>query len=139
MRPAPRDLRVRACVDGRIAIADDAGALLFDPATRRARRVLRIDDPADTRRPETIACDPTGGLWVSLFGGDLVWLPPDGGPMRRFDAAATIGGETEAFIDLRFAPDGAPWFSDGQALRHWDGQAFRIVPVLPGEYVTATL
>lgn len=132
---APR--AVRACVDGRIAIADDAGALLFDRAMRRARRVLRIDDPADTRRPETIACDPAGGLWVSLFGGDLVWLPPHGGSMRRFDAAATIGGETEAFIDLRFAPDGAPWFSDGHALRRWDGQTFRIVPVLPGEYVYA--
>jgi signal transduction histidine kinase/CheY-like chemotaxis protein/ligand-binding sensor domain-containing protein len=128
---------VRACRDGRIAIADDQGALVFDRVTRRARRVLRIEDPADAHRPETLACDPAGRLWVSLFGGDLVLLSPDGGPVRRFAAEATIGGEAEAYIDLRFAPDGAPWFSDGQALRRWDGHAFRIVPVAPGEYVYA--
>ncbi|MGN6153743.1 MAG: hybrid sensor histidine kinase/response regulator [Lysobacteraceae bacterium] len=128
---------VRACADGRIVIADDEGALVYDRATRRARRMLRIDDPADSHRPETVACDPAGRLWVSLFGGDLVLLPPDGAPARRFTADATIGGEAEAFIDLRFAPDGAPWYSDGQALRRWDGHAFRVVPVLPGEYVYA--
>jgi len=128
---------VRACADGRLAIADVRGALDFDPATRRVRRRYRLADEDDPHPPETIACAPDGALWLSLFGGGLVRLPADGGPPRVFSPAQTLDAEAQAYIDLRFAPDGAPWYSDGQALRRWDGVRFDKLAVAPGEYVYA--
>ncbi len=128
---------VRVCADGRVAIADIRGALEFDTGTRRVYRRYRIADEGDPHTPETIACGPDGSMWLSLFGGGLVRIPPDGGPPHVFTPEETLDVETEAYIDLRFAPDGAPWYSDGKALRRWDGTRFRKLAVAPGEYVYA--
>jgi len=128
---------LRICADGRAVIADVRGAVAFDPATHRARRIYRLKSADDPHAPETIACAPDGAIWLSLFGGGLVRLPAEGGPPRVFTPEQTLDVETEAYIDLRFAPDGAPWYSDGHALRRWDGRQFRKWPVAPGEYVYA--
>ena len=128
---------VRVCADGRVAIAEMRGALEFDPATRRVHRRFRVTDENDPHTLETIACGPDGSIWLSLFGGGLVRLPANGGPPRIFTPEETLDVETEAYIDLRFAPDGAPWYSDGRALRRWDGTRFRKLAVAPGEYVYA--
>ena len=128
---------LRICTDGRVAIADARGALVFEQEKRRAHRVYRDPDEGYMHAPEAIACGPDGALWVSLLGGGLVRLPANGGPPRVFTPEETLDVETEAYIDLRFAPDGAPWYSDGRALRRWDGTRFRKLAVAPGEYVYA--
>ena len=106
---------VRVCADGRVAIAEMRGALELEPATRRVHRRFRVTDENDPHTLETIACGPDGSIWLSLFGGGLVRLPDNGGPPRVFTPEETLDVETEAYIDLRFAPDGAPWYSDGRA------------------------
>jgi signal transduction histidine kinase/ligand-binding sensor domain-containing protein/CheY-like chemotaxis protein len=131
----PRTLR--GCADGRIVIADSRGVVAFDPATRRARRLFAVAADAGVRLPETLDCDREGRIWVSIHGGALVLLAPDGRVLRRFSALQTLGAEAETYIDLRFAPDGAPWYSDGRDLRRWHGSGFRRLPLPEGGYVYA--
>jgi signal transduction histidine kinase/ligand-binding sensor domain-containing protein/ActR/RegA family two-component response regulator len=131
----PRALR--ACRDGRIVIADARGVVAFEPATARASRLYALGDGDGVHLPETLDCDREGRIWVSLYGGGLTWLARDGQVLRAFSAVDTLGAEAEAYIDLRFAPDGAPWYSDGHALRRWDGSGFRTMPLAEGGYVYA--
>lgn len=131
----PRTLR--GCADGRIVVADARGVVAFDPATRRARRLHAVNGDEGVDLPETLDCDREGRIWLSIYGGALVLLAPDGRVLQRFSAEHTLGGEAEAYIDLRFAPDGAPWYSDGRDLRRWDGRGFRSVPLPEGGYVYA--
>lgn len=128
---------LRICADGRAAIADARGVVMFDLEKRRARRLYLISNESYTHAPEAVACGPDGAVWLSLLGGGLVRLPAGGAPPRVFTPEETLDVETEAYIDLRFAPDGAPWYSDGRALRRWDGTRFRKWAVAPGEYVYA--
>lgn len=130
-------LTLRSCADGRIVIADVRGVVAFDPATRRVRRLFTVEADVGVRLPETLDCDREGRIWLSIYGGALVLIAPDGRVLRRFSAEHTLGGEAEAYIDLRFAPDGAPWYSDGRDLRRWDGNGFRRLPLPEGGYVYA--
>ena len=59
----------------------------------------------------------------------------EGKLIKEFTPQETLGEEAEAFIDLRFSPDGSPWYSDGKDLRRWDGDGFVRVPLPAGEYV----
>jgi signal transduction histidine kinase/CheY-like chemotaxis protein len=132
-----RPLTLRACADGRILVADARGVVAFDPATRRARRLYTVEGDEVVDLPETLDCDREGRIWVSIHGGALVLLAPDGRVLRRFSPEQTLGAVAEAYIDLRFAPDGAPWYSDGRDLRRWDGNGFPRVPLPEGGYVYA--
>jgi signal transduction histidine kinase/ligand-binding sensor domain-containing protein/CheY-like chemotaxis protein len=131
----PRTLR--GCTDGRIVVADARGVIAFDPATRRARRLYTVAGDDGVHLPESLGCDREGRVWVSIFGGALVLLAPDGRVLRRFSAEHTLDGDAEAYIDLRFAPNGAPWYSDGRDLRRWEGSGFRRLPLPEGGYVYA--
>ncbi len=55
--------------------------------------------------------------------------------IKELSPEETLGEEAEAFIDLRFSPDGSPWYSDGRDLRRWNGERFVRVPLPAGEYV----
>ena len=70
-----------------------------------------------------------------MYGGGILIYSQEGRLLKDFSPKETLGGEAEAFIDLRFSPDGAPWYSDGKNLRRWDGARFVIVPLPVGEYV----
>jgi signal transduction histidine kinase/CheY-like chemotaxis protein/ligand-binding sensor domain-containing protein len=128
---------IRACADGRLAIADDEGVLLSDPRRRQWRRVLRVPPDHQTHAPETLHCDRSGQVWVSLLGGGIVVLDPQGRRLRTLTPEDTLDGEVGAYIDLRVDPAGRPWYSDGHALRRWDGERFVRVPLPAGEYVYA--
>jgi len=128
---------VRACADGRLAIADSGGVLLSDAQARRWRRVLTIAADQQGHAPETLHCDRQGRIWVSLLGGGMLLLDPEGRVLRRMRSMETLGGDVGAFIDLRFDPLGQPWYSDGRDLRRWDGARFVRVSLPAGEYVYA--
>lgn len=128
---------VRSCADGRLAIADGDGVLLSDSHAMRWRRVLDIPPDQLVHAPETLYCDRTGRLWVSLLGGGIVLIDREGRYLRTLSPEETLGVELSAFIDLRVDPAGRPWYSDGHALRRWDGQRFVRVALPEGEYVYA--
>jgi signal transduction histidine kinase/streptogramin lyase len=131
----PRALR--SCPDGKIVLADARGVVAFDRMTRRARRLFELQEVDGIHLPETIECDHEGKIWLSIYGGGIVLLAPDGRMLQHFSPRQTLDAEAEAYIDLRFAPDGKPWYSDGKHLRRWDGVGFRKVPLPEGEYVYA--
>lgn len=84
---------------------------------------------------ETLACNAKGDLWISFYGGGILVYSQEGSLIKEFSPEETLGEEAEAFIDLRFSPDGSPWYSDGKDLRRWDGARFVRVPLPAGEYV----
>lgn len=129
----PRTLR--SCPDGRIILADTRGVVVFDPVTQRARRLFELEGGDGVHLPETVDCGRDGKIWLSIYGGGIVLLSYDGRVLQNFLPQQTLDVETEAYIDLRFAPDGAPWYSDGKYLRRWDGIGFRKIPLSEGEYV----
>lgn len=131
----PRTLRL--CPDGQVVLADASGVVAFDPATWRSRRLFMLQERDGIHLPETLDCDREGKIWLSIYGGGIVLLAPDGRVLRHFSPQETLDAEAEAYIDLRFAPDGSPWYSDGKHLRRWDGNGFRKVPLPEGEYVYA--
>lgn len=128
---------IRSCPDGKIVLADARGVVAFDRMTRRARRLFELQEVDGIHLPETLECDREGKIWLSIYGGGIVVLAPDGRVLLRFSPRQTLDAEAEAYIDLRFAPDGKPWYSDGKHLRRWDGNGFRKVPLPEGEYVYA--
>lgn len=128
---------IRSCPDGKIVLADARGVVAFDRMTRRAKRLFKLQEVDGIHLPETIECDREGKIWLSIYGGGIVLLAPDGRVLQDFSPRQTLDAEAEAYIDLRFAPDGKPWYSDGKHLRRWDGIGFRKVPLPAGEYVYA--
>jgi signal transduction histidine kinase/CheY-like chemotaxis protein/streptogramin lyase len=128
---------IRSCPDGKIVLADARGVVVFDPVTRLARRLFKLQEDDGIHLPETLDCDREGKIWLSIYGGGMVLLAPDGRVLQDFSPRQTLDAEAEAYIDLRFAPDGKPWYSDGKHLRRWDRNGFRKVPLPEGEYVYA--
>lgn len=129
----PRTLR--SCPDGQIVLADTRGVVVFNPVTRRARRIFELEDGDGVHLPETLDCGRDGKIWLSIYGGGIILLSHSGRVLQNLLPEQTLDFEAEAYIDLRFAPDGKPWYSDGKYLRRWDGASFRKVSLPEGEYV----
>ena len=128
---------VSGCQKKNIWIIDDQGILIFNSHKKNYNRIYKYKFNEYFHRVEALSCATEDGVWVSFFGGGLSLYSPSGSFIRGFSPQETLGEEAEAFIDLRFSPDGSPWYSDGVHLRRWDGRNFVRVPLPPGEYVYA--
>lgn len=126
---------VRICDQQRVLVADSYGVLNFNATMNNVKRIQSHHEKNYLRRPEAISCSIDGRLWVSIFGGGILIYSKEGHLLQEFLPEETLGEEAEAFIDLRFSPDGVPWYSDGHDLRRLDKGRFVRVPLPPGEYV----
>ena len=129
----PNSLRV--CNRKQIFISDKNGIFIFNPIAKRLKSFAKYKIISYLNKPETLLCGVDGSIWVSLYGGGILVYSKNGNQIKEFSPEETLGEEAEAFIDLRFSPDGVPWYSDGKDLRRLDGQRFVRVPLPPGEYV----
>lgn len=125
---------VRVCKNEKFLISDSDGIFVSGVRNRGADRLIKYRDTA-LHGIEALACNLNGDIWVSFFGGGMSVYSEKGRLIRDFSPEETLGAETEAFIDLRFSPDGSPWYSDGKDLRRWDGTRFVRAPLPAGEYV----
>lgn len=123
-----------SCLGGKIWIAQGSGLSNFDPNSKILRREIAAFSEENKEKHESINC-VDGRIWISLLGGGILVYSQEGKLINEFSPEETLGEEAEAFIDLRFSPDGSPWYSDGKDLRRWDGAGFARVPLPPGEYV----
>lgn len=82
--------------------------------------------------PDAVACDPTGGIWVS--GYDLA-AHYDGTDLQTYETSNLGSGQFAKTVnDVAVAPDGTAWFAtssgvasyDGKTWRHWEkGHGFK--------------
>lgn len=122
------------CLGGKFWIAQGSGLSVFDLKANVLTRKVAIFSEENKEKHESIHC-VDGRVWISLHGGGILVYSQDGKLIKEFSPEETLGEEAEAFIDLRFSPDGSPWYSDGKDLRRWNGARFIRVPLPPGEYV----
>jgi signal transduction histidine kinase/CheY-like chemotaxis protein len=125
---------VRACKSGMVLILDSKKVFVFNSSSDNPN-IFRYDFKSSFNRGEAIACNSYEKIWISLFGGGILFFSENGILIDEFTPEETLSGETGAFIDLRFSPDGSPWYSDGKDLRRWDGHRFVRVVLPAGEYV----
>jgi signal transduction histidine kinase/ligand-binding sensor domain-containing protein/CheY-like chemotaxis protein len=126
---------IGTCDEGVYFISNGEGFLIFHIKTSKIDKEIKYDIKNALHRMEAIQCNVKSELWVSFYGGGILVYSQDGKLIREFSPEETLGEEAEAFIDLRFSPDGSPWYSDGKDLRRWDGDRFVRVPLPTGEYV----
>lgn len=124
---------IRSCQNGVILIVDSGGITKFNLFSNKIKRINLENN--ELHSPETVACDEHGRMWVSFFGGAIAVYSKENKLIEYIDAVNTLGEKAEAFIDIRFSPDGEAWYSDGHNLRRWNGKRFARVFLLPGEYV----
>jgi signal transduction histidine kinase/ligand-binding sensor domain-containing protein/CheY-like chemotaxis protein len=129
----PRSIRV--CSGRNIFISDGNGIYVFDVKTGGVNAIFKYRVKPLLHRVETLTCTVKDELWISIFGGGILVYSKEGRLIKEFSPEETLDEEAEAFIDLRFSPDGSPWYSDGKDLRRWDGARFVRVPLPAGEYV----
>ncbi|MEQ1512239.1 MAG: ATP-binding protein [Lysobacteraceae bacterium] len=129
----PRSIKV--CSGRYIFISDGDGIYIFDSKKEVINRILKYNSKSLLHRAEALACTVRDGLWVSLYGGGILVYSKEGKLIKELSPKETLGEESEAFIDLKFSPDGLPWYSDGKDLRRWNGVGFVQVPLPAGEYV----
>jgi signal transduction histidine kinase/ligand-binding sensor domain-containing protein/CheY-like chemotaxis protein len=123
-----------SCSRDNLWIADDSGVSILDLESLKLKRLFPYFSEENKKKHESIRC-VGGRIWISLLGGGVLVYSEAGRLIREFSPQETLGGEAEAFIDLKFSPDGSPWYSDGKDLRRWDGARFVRAPLPAGEYV----
>lgn len=123
-----------SCSDGKLWIVDDVGVSILDIDSNNLARYRAFFSESNKEKHESVRC-ANGRVWISLLGGGILVYSRKGRLIKEFLPEETLGQEAEAFIDLRFSPDGSPWYSDGKDLRRWDGVRFVRVPLPAGEYV----
>lgn len=123
------------CENGYIFVSDGHGLFSFKSANDGFQRLPELYAEKNWGKHESIRCAIDGRVWVSMLGGGILLYSKEGWLVKEFLPQETLGEEAEAFIDLRFSPDGSPWYSDGKDLRRWDGHRFVRVPLPAGEYV----
>jgi signal transduction histidine kinase/ligand-binding sensor domain-containing protein/CheY-like chemotaxis protein len=126
---------IRLCEDKNISISDSRGVFIYAGVSRKQKITFQYILKSSLHKPETLSCDVKGHFFVSLYGGGIMIYSREGKLINEFSPQETLGEEAEAFIDLRFSPDGSPWYSDGKDLRRWDGKRFVRAPLPAGEYV----
>jgi signal transduction histidine kinase/ligand-binding sensor domain-containing protein/CheY-like chemotaxis protein len=126
---------IRFCKGGKISISDGQGVFFYDRANHEIKRIFNYVLKSSLHKAEALSCDARGRFFVSLYGGGIQVYSKEGKLIKEFSPQETLGEEAEAFIDLRFSPDGSPWYSDGKDLRRWNGNKFVRVPLPAGEYV----
>ena len=125
---------VKMCGGESFVISNSDGVFVSDMRKLKAEKIINYRASA-LRRIEALACNINDDIWISFFGGGMAVYSRKGRLIKDFSPEETLGAETEAFIDLRFSPDGSPWYSDGKDLRRWDGARFVRAPLPAGEYV----
>ncbi len=126
---------VRACSENAYFISNENGFLIFNLSEGSVDEKIKYNIKNVLHRMEALECGANGELWISFFGGGILVYSREGKLIKEFSPKETLGEEAEAFIDLKFSPDGSPWYSDGKDLRRWDGARFVRVPLPAGEYV----
>jgi signal transduction histidine kinase/CheY-like chemotaxis protein len=124
------------CGNSTIIIADTSGIFRFNIDSKKIFRIVRFDEKNLLRQIEVIKCS-NDVIWASFLGGGISTYSFDGDSIDEFSSKETIGGDAEAFIELKFSKSNVPWYSDGRNLRRWDGKKFSIVNLNSGEYVYA--
>lgn len=122
------------CPDGRLWLASFHGVVEYDPSRGKRGRSLRFPDDG-TRTPQTLLCTDDGRLWVSFFGGGLRIYASDGRLLHELAPEAVLGASGQDYAKLQSGPDGAPWLSDGQRLRRWNGQRFEAIEMVAGDVI----
>lgn len=123
-----------SCLSGKIWVVDDDGVSTFDSELGRLERIDLDYSDQNKKKHESLRC-VNDRVWISLLGGGILVYSQNGTLIKELQPEETLGEEAEAFIDLRFSPDGSPWYSDGRDLRRWNGDRFVRVPLPAGEYV----
>jgi signal transduction histidine kinase/ligand-binding sensor domain-containing protein len=129
-----KELRsIEICPSKEVLIVDAGGVTQLNPISGRVKKInIKSNELAS---PEVVACDGHGRMWVSFFGGAIAIYSKEGDLIEHVGAKKTLGAIAEAFIDIRFSPDGVAWYSDGYNLRRWDGKRFVRFLLPHGEYV----
>ncbi len=122
------------CPDGRLWLASLQGVVEYDPSRARRGRSLRFPDNG-ARTPQALLCTEDGRLWVSFLGGGLRIYAPDGRLLHELEPEAVLGASGLAYTKLQPGPDGAPWLSDAQWLRRWNGRRFEVIGMADGETI----
>lgn len=121
--------------DGTLWIGHASGLILFDPATKQARRWPFGAAANLGITVSQVMESPDGHLWLSMFGGVVREYSAAGKLLREVDPEDTGNFGWRGAAMLIPGPDGRPWLPSGQNLQRWDGQRFIDVPVAPGQPV----
>ncbi len=133
--PAENQTSIKACNGKSYFISSEDGFYIVNVKTGVVEKEIKYNIKNVLHRMEALECSGKDELWISFFGGGILVYSQGGKLIKEFSPEETLGEEAEAFIDLRFSPDGSPWYSDGKNLRRWNGARFIRVPLPPGEYV----